>query len=119
AGGDGVEVGKAAVEVAAGADPAQVEALAVRANDVDAVLEMLVGEHRHPRADGTDRPCRGAQGLADLVGMRGADLSSEGAAELPFAERLVSADQHEHGPGRPEAEGALARASRVDREAPR
>src|SRR6059058_6204069 len=65
----------------------QVEALAVRADDVDAVLEMLVGEHRHPRADGTDRPCRGAQVLADLVGMRGADLSAEGAAELPFVER--------------------------------
>src|SRR5207247_1688254 len=58
AGGDGVEVGEPAVEVTAGADAAQVEPLAVRADDVDAPLAMLGGWHRHPGADRADRPCR-------------------------------------------------------------
>src|SRR5439155_1025676 len=120
AGGDGVEVGEPAVEVTAGADAAQVETLAVRADDVDAALEMLVGEHRHPGADRADRPCRRAQVLADLVGVRRADLFAEGAGELPFVERVVAADQHEHGPGAlPDIEKRLEREARIDRQEPR
>src|SRR3989441_8673789 len=52
--------------------------------------------------------------------VRRADLFAEGAGELPFVERVVAADQHEHGPGAlPDIEKRLEREARIDRQEPR
>src|SRR5437773_6970804 len=55
-GGDGVQVGETAVEVSAGGDAAQVEAVAVRADDVDADLRSE--EHTSELQSHHDLVCR-------------------------------------------------------------
>src|SRR5436309_14941082 len=58
AGGHRVQIDEARLEVAPRTDAAQVEALAVRADDVRPLAERLVGQDRHARAHlphGADR----------------------------------------------------------------
>src|SRR5262249_57717859 len=77
------QVGEPRLVVAASLDAAQVKSVSVRAGDVLALTQRLVGDDLAPPADPTDRPAARTEGLADLlVGCR-APAGRDARQDLP------------------------------------
>ena len=100
AGGHLPEVVEFGLEILAGGDVAQVVVVAVGAGDhVAAALQRLVGQDGHVgHAHRAERAGVGAEPVADLLGVRGAEVGvAGGAAELGLAQLVVAAQQRQHG----------------------
>src|SRR3989449_10901019 len=91
-----VKIHEPRVEIPARDDAAEMEPLAVGADDVCPTLQALVGQDRHAGADGSNRAHGGAQRTAHLVGMRRSELLPERARELALVDRVVAPDEDEH-----------------------
>src|SRR5262249_48521606 len=93
-----VKIHEPRLEIPARDDAAEMDPLAVGADDVRPTLQGLVGQDRHAGTDGSDRAHGGAQRTAHLVGMRRSELLPESAGELALVDRVVTPDEDEHRP---------------------
>ncbi len=92
------DVGERRLVVAARLDAAEMLAVLVRAGDVLALAERLVGDHLDVDPDGPERASTGAEGGADLVVRSGTECRLEQGLELLGAELVVAAHEREHQP---------------------
>ena len=74
------------------------DVVAVGADHVLALAQRLIGQHLDRRADRPDRAAVGAEGLADLLGLRGPEVPAERREELHLVEPVVPAHEREHEP---------------------
>src|SRR5262249_61093652 len=93
---DRVQFDEARVEVTARNDTAQMEPVAVGANDIGPALEGLVGQDRHTSVHRTDGANGCAQRAPHFVRVGGAELLAEGARQLAFVNRVIATDDGEH-----------------------
>src|SRR5207249_3695037 len=68
------QVGEARLEVTARLNPAEVVVVAVRADDILALLERFVGDHLDRGADRADRAARRAERGPDLLFLGGPEI---------------------------------------------
>ena len=90
------DVGEGRLVVAARLDAPEMLPVLVRAGDVLAVVQRLVGDHLHVDADGPERASTRPEGCADLVVRSGTECRLEQGLELLGAELVVSAYEREH-----------------------
>src|SRR5436305_14968881 len=84
------KIGEAGLVVPPGLHAAQVPVVAIRADNVLAFAQRLVGDHLDRRSDRPDRAAVGAEGLTDLVRLRGPERLTEHGEELHLVQPVVS-----------------------------
>src|ERR671937_2499067 len=90
------QIGEPGLVVAACLDAAEVDVVAVGADDVLPLAQRLVGDHLHSGADRADRAALGAEGLADLLLLGWPEVLAESLQELHLVEAVVAAHQGEN-----------------------
>src|SRR5215210_172324 len=110
------QVGEPRHEVAAGLDTAEVDVVAVGADDVLALAERLVREHLDRGPDGADRAAPRAEGLTDLLLFGWPEIFTQSLKQLHFVEAVVAAYQRQYDPPIGDDGHRLRSRTRVDAE---
>src|ERR1043166_1774192 len=90
------QIGEASFEVAAGLDAAEVPVVLIRADDVLALAEGIVGDHLDRGAHRADRASLRTERLPDLLGLGGPEVLAKRGEQLHLVEPIVAAYQREH-----------------------